>query len=430
MKRTIIFCLSVLLTTSLLIGLALAGQSNPWATTAKPRPYIPSSVIYPDQVIPLRFFHDKHIAQEIDCATCHEAAEESVSSADQLVPVGEEGEEMCSLCHDFSEGEKADPPSACWHCHTKNYEPKLLPDAEPGEFRKVENKPEPMVLPRAHLKMNHKVHVDRGIPCAECHGDMKEIQVATRDNSLPLMNTCMGCHNDQNGASSECRTCHLTHPDGRMRTEFDTGSLMPAGNFRNDAHVDGYIKTHAATAQNEEAYCANCHTQKYCLDCHNGVQKSLRVHPNNWIITHPVSARRNAWNCNSCHRTQNFCMECHKRMKVAPSGALKSNQQSIAFDRQRFGSFHPAGWVGSIANNAARSPNHHGFHAQRNIRQCASCHTENTCLTCHSTATGLSPGANINPHPPRFGRSIKCKQLRASNSRMCAKCHIPVPQCM
>jgi hypothetical protein len=86
--------------------------------------------------------------------------------------------------------------------------------------------------------------------------------------------------------------------------------------------------------------------------------------------------------------------------------------------------------VGSIANNDARSPKHHGFHAQRNIRQCASCHTENTCLTCHSTATGLSPGANINPHPPRFGRSFKCKQLRATNSRMCAKCHIPVPQCL
>ena len=143
-------------------------------------------------MIPLRFFHDKHIAEEIDCTTCHEAAEESVSSADQLVPVGAEGEETCTLCHDFSEGEKADPPSACWQCHTKNYEPKPLPGAAKDEFRKVENNPEPMLLPRAHLKMNHKVHVDKGIPCAKCHGEMT-IQVATRDNSLPLMNTCMEC---------------------------------------------------------------------------------------------------------------------------------------------------------------------------------------------------------------------------------------------
>ena len=76
----------------------------------------------------------------------------------------------------------------------------------------------------------------------------------------------------------ECRTCHLTHPDGRMKTEFDTGSLMPAGNFRNDAHDDNYLKTHAATAQMRKRT-ANCHAE-VLLDCHNGVQATSRASNN------------------------------------------------------------------------------------------------------------------------------------------------------
>ncbi len=404
---------------------AIAGQENPWATPPVGRDYLPSKVIFPEQTIPLRFFHDKHLAQEIDCATCHEKALDSVSSSDQLVPVGAPGEDACQTCHDFSTGAQADPPSACETCHA-NYAPVWKDDRKKDDFRAVNNPPAAMILPQGHIKMNHKLHVDKGIACATCHGDLKNVQVATVANAMPVMMTCMECH-DGKQASDNCRTCHIADPSGRLVQKFDSGVLKPAGHFRNDAHDDAWLANHAMTAQNDDRYCSNCHEQKYCLDCHNGVVKPFKVHPNNFVLTHPVHARRSEPSCSGCHRAQNFCLDCHKRSGVASATDFKGGGEGRAWETSKLGKFHPDGWVGTIQNGGSRGPSHHAFQAQRNIRACAACHTEKTCLTCH--ASGTMAGVGINPHPPSFGSSAKCKSLRATNPQMCAQCHLPVPAC-
>ncbi|MFT7624762.1 MAG: hypothetical protein ACI9WU_003952 [Myxococcota bacterium] len=425
-KRTL--TLIVLLALGLSVGLATAGQDNPLGTPPIGRKFIPSSVIFPDQQIPLRFFHDKHIAEEIDCTTCHDSAETSITSSDVLVPVGAEGEEICTNCHDFEEGAAGEPPGACSTCHFEDYKPRFPAGVEPYESQKALNRPAAIDIPVPNLKMNHKVHIDKGIACSRCHGDLSGVQVATRENALPSMNTCLECH-DGKTAPDECRTCHISKPDGRLVTRFASGELKPAGNYRNDAHDDAYLQTHAQTAKGEEAYCSNCHQDKFCLECHNGVMKPISVHPNNWILTHPVSARRNMPNCASCHRSQNFCLDCHKRSKVVTPTEFPVAGGTQGFDRTRFGGFHPAGWItgtdGSLKKGSPRGPNHHSYHAQRNIRQCAACHTERTCIGCHSANT-----LKINPHPPAFGRSGKCKALRATNKGMCSKCHTVVPECI
>lgn len=411
-----------------LVSLATAANDNPLATPPVGRDYLPSSVIFPDQQIPLRFFHDKHLAQEVECVQCHERAVESVSSADQLVPVGAPGEELCTTCHDFSAGAKADPPSACETCHA-NYEPQYKAGRKADDFHAVETAPAAMLLPKNHIKMNHKAHADAGVQCATCHGDLSKVQVATRENSLPVMNTCMDCHNGRK-APDACRTCHQTEPSGRMITRFESGTLMPAGHFRNDAHDENWLKDHAMTAQNDDQYCSNCHTEKYCLDCHTGVVKPFKVHPNNWVLTHPLHARRFDLSCSGCHRTQSFCLDCHKRMGVARASEFntQAGKEENAWNTTTLGKFHPAGWVGELKNGSARGMNHHGFQAQRNIRACAACHTEQTCIECHKSNLN-GGGLGINPHPPSFGKSMKCKTLRDTNSRMCATCHVPVPAC-
>ena len=242
---------------------------------------------------------------------------------------------------------------------------------------------------------------------------MSNVALATRENALPVMGTCLSCH-DGKQASSECKTCHLTVPDGRIDTKLLGQMLEPAGWYFDDAHGPGWLEDHRVAASLGDGYCANCHTQKECVDCHNGVTKPLKVHPNNWILQHPIAARKNVPDCQSCHRSQTFCVDCHQATKVVVEQPNRPPEQvSFHGDLDR--------WVGV---KGERTAGHHSFEAQRNIRACASCHTEESCMKCHAV-TGL----NVNPHPPGFVGSGACSRMASKNPRACIKCHESIPAC-
>ncbi|MFT7582259.1 MAG: hypothetical protein ACI9MR_003941, partial [Myxococcota bacterium] len=373
------------------------------------RRHTPSPIIMPDQSLPLRFSHKLHVAQEMDCTDCHSSVVKSVRSQDVNLPP----EAVCLDCHDVEEGMTeagGDPPAKCSTCHP-GFVPTWKAGADKTDTSQVTIHPAAVVIPAPNLKFNHRVHVAKGVKCETCHGDMSQVDLATRDTVLPLMETCIGCH-DGKQAPDECGTCHLTLPDGRMKTDFHGKKLAPAGWYRDDAHDSDWLYNHRKAAQQGDGYCESCHTPKECVDCHNGVKKPLKVHPNDWILQHPISARKNTPDCQSCHRTQTFCVDCHQASKV-----VAESPNRIANRLQ----FHPDGWVEPTGR---RGPNHHAYQAQRNIRACASCHTEETCLDCHSSAD--LPGAaglNVNPHPPGFVSSGTCQAMVNRNARVCTKCH-------
>lgn len=383
------------------------------------RKHTPSPVIFPNQNIPLRFSHKLHIAQDVSCKDCHATASKSVRSKDNLLPV----ESTCLDCHDVEDTD-ADPPASCSTCHV-GYNPKLPDGFSADDTHTIKDKPKSAIyMPPPHLKMNHKRHIDLGIECSQCHGTMKDIDFATRENALPTMKTCVGaCHNGvereftEKGKKvkiappKECKTCHVTNGDGRLKTDYPTGQLKPAGHVFGDAHDENWLKNHKMVAGQNDEHCSNCHKPSWCVDCHTGIQKPLKVHPNNWILAHPVSARKNSPDCQSCHKTQTFCVDCHTSLKVGGDTVTNPNKPLLK------GKFHPDGW----ASYAARGPNHHSFQAQRNIRACSSCHTEATCLACH-TANGTASN-KLNPHPIGFKGSADCKRMKRMNPRMCAKCH-------
>lgn len=371
------------------------------------RRHTPSPLIIPDQSIPLRFAHDVHLGIKLVCSDCHASVRQSLRASDVNLPT----EAQCLDCHDI-EDPKASPPASCATCHP-GFVPEWLPGADRSDTAQVVAHPPAVRLPPPNIKFNHKIHLDRGTSCATCHGDMGRVALATRDNALPLMGTCLGCH-DGKQASSECKTCHLTVPDGRIDTRLLGQLLEPAGWYFDDAHGPGWIEGHRVAAAVGEAHCANCHTSKDCIDCHSGVSKPLAVHPNNWIIQHPIAARKNVPDCQSCHRTQTFCVDCHQATRVVVEQPNRPPEQV---------SFHGdlARWVGT---KGARSAGHHSFEAQRNIRACASCHTEASCMRCHAV-TGLS----VNPHPPGFVGSGACARMAAKNPRACVKCHEGLPPC-
>ena len=369
-----------------------------------------STVVYPPQSLPLRFSHVRHLAiAGVDCETCHAAASSSRSSLDSLVP----GEDRCRACHPIDRAQPdrsvaGAPPARCVACH-------------PGfdASRQVAR----VDIPTARIKFDHRAH-RRVAGCRDCHGDLarQRVELATRDQ-LPAMASCLRCH-DGKRASERCTTCHLTQGGGRIMTDFPGGKLVPSGSLRgNDGHGPTFRTDHAAAARADESYCASCHRKADCIDCHEGVMRPLDFHGNDYLAMHAIEARRGRPDCNACHRQQSFCVGCHSRTGVAADGKGSELVPPTAGIGPRY---HPAGWVdvaggAPVRGDGTRGANHHAFEAQRNIRQCASCHRESFCLTCHSAQPG---SFRINPHPAGWRGSRRCEALLARASRMCLRCHI------
>ncbi len=390
----------------------------PPGTSASP---IPSEEIFPPQTIALRFNHKKHVQQlALSCKVCHAAAYTSLSSSDRILP---KPAETCDNCHDVDHSDPAHvkavapaapaaiagapstpaptagPSGQCAFCHV---------GAAAGEGGQVA----PTVMPEPNLRFPHAKHLARNIQCGQCHGQVGELELATRDQ-LPRMAGCLSCHAMSGAAQGEakgaCTTCHLSQPDGRVQTSYGTQFLLPPKWLHAAAHDADWIERHKTVAADDSAFCGSCHSSKDCTDCHDGNVRPRKVHPNDWLSMHPQAARTDNPHCTSCHAEQTFCADCHRRTGVArdsPSGARLTGRR-----------FHPPSveWT-----TAPRGPNHHAWEAMRNLNVCVSCHTERDCATCHATK-GVAGGGGVNPHPAGF--TSRCGAALRQNPRPCYVCH-------
>jgi hypothetical protein len=380
----------------------------------------PSDVIFPQQHVTIRFNHAKHVSKDIGatCKTCHGAAYRSTSVQDVLLPKGV----SCDACHGTDHDNLAavkpgdDDRGQCAFCHL---------GYKPADGNAVSE----LRIPRANLVFDHKVHVDRNIGCAQCHGAVDQLELATRDQ-LPRMRGCFHCHQMPDSASrgaakSACETCHLrgdsTGSAGsrvsgpgqasgptRIKTMFASGTLMPPRWLHNAQHTPDFIDRHKYVAADDSQFCANCHTEDYCADCHDGRVRPRSIHPNDYLNMHAVEARMEPNKCQSCHREQSFCLDCHMRVGVAQSSPLSAR------DNARF---HPPK---SIWSDPPRKPGSHGFEAERNLNACVSCHTERDCVVCHGA---LGVGGGFDPHKNGFLGG--CARQFRRNPRPCYVCHEP-----
>ena len=355
----------------------------------------PSEVIFPAQQLPVAFSHARHLAKKIECDFCHEHAPTSTKSADNLIPT----RDVCETCH---------PPNR----H----------DAAAAAMDALAR----VVMPAPNLKFDHAVHVQKGVACTRCHAALDRIDLATR-NQLPTMGLCLTCHDSRRASlgalhgPSRCATCHVMRPDNTIETEYASGTLIPSGALRGDAHTPEFRTNHASVAASDEKYCANCHRQDFCLSCHNGVVKPLDFHGNDYVSRHAIDARKDSPRCDGCHRRQSFCLGCHERLGVVD---IRTGADG-AFAPLGPKRFHPPGWADPVA---AGDPNHHKWQAERNIKQCVGCHRQETCLQCHATNGSAAGGMGkmwVNPHPLDWRGSTRCQALADRNPRMCLRCHAP-----
>ncbi len=364
---------------------------------------VPSDKIFPPQSLTIRFNHKKHVKDlKLSCKSCHAAAYGSELSSDTLLP---KPEASCDACHDVDHSDRTkvtagkEENGQCAFCHL-------------GENPGVGGRVARLVIPAPNLHMNHKKHLERNIQCAQCHGQVEELELATRDQ-LPRMAGCLKCHAMPTPARGEakgaCVTCHLTEPSGKLLQTFATGELLPPDWLHMAGHTPGWIDRHKTVAAADSAFCANCHKEEDCADCHDGKVRSRKVHPNDWINMHTAAARLDNPRCTSCHQQVSFCGDCHRRVGVARDGPV--------LNRPSGASFHPppSEWSGT-----PRGANHHAWEAQRNLNQCVACHSERDCASCHATK-GLGGGGGVNPHPSGF--LDRCSAAAKQNPRPCLVCH-------
>jgi hypothetical protein len=377
----------------------------------------PSTVVFPPQKITIRFNHKLHIGLGQTCVSCHVAAPTSQSVQDTLIPKASK----CDQCHLTDHSDPLNVKSSgamtgqCGFCHNgwKDTDGNLVAR---------------LVIPRPNMVFSHKAHISRNIGCQQCHGDVQELELATRDQ-MPRMRGCFGCHQLDDAASrglakSDCITCHIqegatgtmqqlpehvaNNGGGRMRTMFASGTLQPPRWLHNAAHSADFMERHKMIAANDSQFCSNCHKEDFCVACHDGRVRPRNVHPNDWISMHPIEARQATEKCTSCHREQSFCLTCHQRVGVTMSGPENVRQT---------GRFHPPK---SIWSDPPRKPGHHSQEAMRNINACVSCHVERDCVVCHG---GLGIGGGFNPHNASFASG--CKTQFRRNPRPCLVCHDP-----
>ncbi len=124
----------------------------------------------PDQPVP--FDHHLHVEQVgMDCRYCHTNVEISGRAG---VPAAS----TCMNCHDTI---KSDSPLLA--PIRESYE-----SGEPVEWVRIHQAPE-------HVYFNHAAHVNRGVSCVECHGEVNRMEVVRHEKSLSMA-FCLECHNE------------------------------------------------------------------------------------------------------------------------------------------------------------------------------------------------------------------------------------------
>jgi hypothetical protein len=135
-------------------------------------------------VQPFAFTHRKHAENQIACTTCHKGVNQGPIAGIPNINV-------CMRCHTFFAKDRPEIK-------------KLTAIFDSGldlRWQRVYG-----FAPSAHVKFNHAPHVNAGVDCSSCHGDVKNMTVAVRAVNLN-MGFCLSCHRAKQ-ASTDCVTCH------------------------------------------------------------------------------------------------------------------------------------------------------------------------------------------------------------------------------
>jgi hypothetical protein len=121
---------------------------------------------------PVQFSHKHHSGDDgIDCRYCHTSVETAASA-------GMPSTETCMNCHRqlFADSPYLEPVRASWRT------------GQPIKWTRVHDLPD-------YVYFNHSIHVNKGIGCSTCHGEVDQMPLIFQTESLQ-MEWCLSCHRE------------------------------------------------------------------------------------------------------------------------------------------------------------------------------------------------------------------------------------------
>jgi hypothetical protein len=162
----------------------LAMAINARAQQASADQEVPDNVaMHPAPEQPVPYSHKTHLALGLPCETCHTNAE-----SDALMGFPENS--TCMACHNTV----ATDQSAIIHLT------ELSATGQPIPWERVYR-----VLDG--ITWAHQPHVDAGVQCGACHGDVSQLTSMSMTTSVTSMASCISCH-ETRAADTACVTCH------------------------------------------------------------------------------------------------------------------------------------------------------------------------------------------------------------------------------
>jgi hypothetical protein len=158
-----------------------AQQAAPPQPMKQMVPDNPSEHAPPVQPIP--YSHKKHLSLGLDCKDCHTNPEPG-----KLMTFPETSK--CMLCHVTVANDKPSVQKLTEYAKSKQAIP----------WVRVYT-----VLPG--VAWNHRAHLEAGVKCATCHGQVRQMEAMSEVTSVTTMYSCLNCH-EMNQGKTACDTCH------------------------------------------------------------------------------------------------------------------------------------------------------------------------------------------------------------------------------
>lgn len=144
--------------------------------------FSPTAQAAPDQ--PIDFPHTIHAGDlSLDCTFCHRTASEEPHA-------GLPSLDQCMFCHRAVQPEDNDQIPLLLEAWN-NY--------EGVNWERVHQLPD-------HVQFVHEAHINAGVECSTCHGDVEDMEKIKQVRDL-RMDDCVECHLE-NEAPIDCTTCH------------------------------------------------------------------------------------------------------------------------------------------------------------------------------------------------------------------------------
>ena len=148
------------------------------------KPVIPENVApHPAPVQPIPSSHKLHLALGLTCQNCH-------TNPDPGKMMAFPATTKCMQCHVDALKDSASIQKL-------------------AEFAKL-GQPIPWVRVyevTAGVNWNHRRHLQAGVQCAVCHGQVSQLDSMSQTTAVTSMATCISCH-QANSAPTACKTCH------------------------------------------------------------------------------------------------------------------------------------------------------------------------------------------------------------------------------